>query len=1103
MKIKAKPALPKLKLETAKALPKLQSSAEAQEIHAAVAFYLRECGVGAFSFHRKRMLYDRPWFLVVGPEGSGKTTLLANCGIDFPFVYPSIEDGYVPGESTQPSAVWWCSHTAVWLDLPGRLVAEGGTPALKEIIEALAHERPRCPVNGMVIVLDCAVMAQSDNDEVRAGAATLRGVIDRCIKSWGIELPVYLILSQADKITGFTELFSDPTGKWNDRMLGATIKGTEIDQFPRIAFLEQFDPLMESLSDIRLRMLALEKDETRRAKMCHFPIEIAALREKIAIYIAALFKQTAYAGKPCFCGFYFTSCTPAGRTITAKPRDELDLDAAMLDHPLNPHKKRKQAAPEKSKLRFLPHFVKPVFSILIPGSVSTVSPTAIKFRRDAVSLSVRTAVAAALIVIGFIIFGSSYLNIRAIEQQARVDLDAKITLNAGGIASLERIHNRYKQFARYDSGHGPLGMFITGYNTHHAAASVKSAFVRSVQESIVKPCIVVLEQDMHEAINSESANYAQLKDLLSAYIAVTDQVLRWPQVLDNDSLVADILLRYVKTDIIRDAGSQAKTAASAKKVLSAWCAIAREDSCRAIPNRTNADIGLIDQTRRTLIDLMNPSVRYGIIIGNCALAARDLTIKDIIPDVPNNGILKAKRPLNDLFTPEQWRAVILPKFSSAGNGLKEKEPWVLGDYAAETAADSPALTAALTQIYLDEAVQHWLDFFSGIAIDSVASIEDAQATLIALCAKKSPMQSLVQQFGQWSKEFVPADSTGEMANVFKKFSRRLAFFQEFVDDYYPDYNTKLSAVAEGIGSAIADKSTATVFNGGHDDPLIRAATHFNQAIAPFLESRESGCLRRLIFSPIEQTLMTLAVSLRQELNAAWVQRVYQPYANDFAKKYPFIRKDQKAERQVVLRYFHPLHGNFWSVFNKYLSNRVVERQGVWSADTSKPGLIPMRFNPMLYNSLSCAKTISSVFFDSTTGNTRNWDIGLTLKNSGLKAQEIFLNGKSQSLISGQKFTIHWPAKEDEIQGRIQAIDPEGNKVVCLLSGPWSMMELLNASIIAKSRVKYLAEFDIQCELHTHGISHSLPAKVSVSDANNPFCFNVFDGFSVPNVLVEK
>lgn len=1096
MKIKAKPTLPKLKKLSSKSPPKLQSSSAAQEWETGLKRYLEESGNDIFGFRRRRLLYERPWFLVLGPEGSGKSTLLSDCGIEFPLVYPSVEDGYVPGETAQPSVVWWCEHKAVWLDLPGRLLTETGRPALKEVSSFLAKTRPQCPINGIVVVLDCAKISERDVDEVQAEAASIRSVFDFLIKSWGVELPVYLVFTQADRITGFSELFADEAGRWNDRILGATVQGLEIGIFPRVAFLEQFEPMIQSLTDIRLRMLAKETNEERRSAMCRFPIDITALREKIAVCVATLFKQSSYAGKPEFRGFYFAACPPGDATTPVDGAPDSGLD--LFDHPLNPHRRRsgRDAAPETKQRR--PFFAKPLFSRIIPEGGTYAAATRNRFRREVTRLSLRIAAAAVPVIIVAIILGVSLSNIRKLERDGASILTSPTPHNSEGIRNLVQMRDRYLAFSRYTDGKRTIAMRLTGYNADKSFSAVRALFASAVRHALLSPSRDILEHDLYAATISDNTGYDELKSIHRAYLAISDQALTYPALLDGDSVVVDVLLSRLRDRVVPDARADAGTAESIRTILHTWLSLARADTVGSAIPRERTDPNLVGRTQQKLAGLIDPAVTYELIVSRSRTDKPGLSVKEIIPNVPNARVLQTGTMLDAVYTPEQWRNEVLPAIISSAAGKREREKWVTGDTPIPSDIDSVRFVAALTKLYFEDVVRSWTDFLSSVHVVPFSSLSTAARTTAALCARKNPTVELLNKLVAWSSEYEVPELGSDAHSRFKS---QVAYLSEFVDGYYPQYLETLAALSKGIADAQNNKSVAAVFDGGQNDPLVNAYAHFQQTLAPLFETQRWSSLQSLASSPLSESRSALVDPLTRELNAVWKERVYDAFERSLSGKFPFTKSDREAGREAVLRYFRPLHGPFWNTFDEYLSNRIIERNNDWKLITEKAGLVPISINPRVKNSLRHAQVVTRVFFNPE-GKSRTWSVALMPLSSSVQSPALVVNGTEQNFAIGKNVELTWPSKTSDMPIAVRGTDALGNTGARSHHGPWSLMRLLNESVSRRTDSPFIPEFDILVSLRMHGKSLAFPARVAVSDANHPFCMNVFDGFSVPEVLVK-
>jgi len=108
-----------------------------------------------------KSLYNFPWYMIVGEPGSGKTEAVRHCNVGFP---PGLQDQF-QGAGGTLNMNWWFTDHAVILDTAGRLMFEevetGGSGEWKEFLKLLKRYRPRCPVNGVFLVIPSMVFVIS------------------------------------------------------------------------------------------------------------------------------------------------------------------------------------------------------------------------------------------------------------------------------------------------------------------------------------------------------------------------------------------------------------------------------------------------------------------------------------------------------------------------------------------------------------------------------------------------------------------------------------------------------------------------------------------------------------------------------------------------------------------------------------------------------------------------------------------------------------------------------------------------------------------------------------------------------------------------------
>ncbi len=129
-----------------------------KEINEAIAQYLES--VKRKGLLKRSALYERPWFLVCGPEKSGKTQLLSGSGLTFPLRYPNTKDGMVLEE--QSGISWNFGNDAVWADMPGALMDDSGGDEWRATVNAIQMVRPERVIDGVIMTVSADTIMQAE-----------------------------------------------------------------------------------------------------------------------------------------------------------------------------------------------------------------------------------------------------------------------------------------------------------------------------------------------------------------------------------------------------------------------------------------------------------------------------------------------------------------------------------------------------------------------------------------------------------------------------------------------------------------------------------------------------------------------------------------------------------------------------------------------------------------------------------------------------------------------------------------------------------------------------------------------------------------------------
>ena len=109
------------KAVTAASEPEGDASVLQEKMRDALATLRRAKGKGG------DVLYDLPWYVIIGPPGAGKTTALINSGLKFPLARGGTPEA-IAGVGGTRYCDWWFTEEAVLIDTAGRYTTQDSDP---------------------------------------------------------------------------------------------------------------------------------------------------------------------------------------------------------------------------------------------------------------------------------------------------------------------------------------------------------------------------------------------------------------------------------------------------------------------------------------------------------------------------------------------------------------------------------------------------------------------------------------------------------------------------------------------------------------------------------------------------------------------------------------------------------------------------------------------------------------------------------------------------------------------------------------------------------------------------------------------------------------
>lgn len=999
-----------------------------------------------------------PCYLVMGSPKSGKSQLLMNNSMVrvSPEFYGKEAVALSKGSDT---ASWHFFNEAIFVEQA--LLEDSGDPVdAKRYIKLLKKRQKRKPINGVVLTFSMTELLLAKHEDRRSFVAHFIAQIKMINQMLKVVVPVYVMLTKADLVSGFTEFFSDMSKEDLAQVWGVSFPLDNQHTVKDLihTFDKEYAQMMARLSQRVLWTLDVEKNQQAREMIYRFPQQMQLFRKPVAALVEEIFSSQLDNTILNLRGIYFTSSEQKGEPYN------FFLHIIGKRYNLTSSHQHEQEHHNEN------YFSDKVFSqVMLPESrVFGLTRRQSKLRTFAYrSIFI---LAPAVFIATTLAFNSAYhstiANIDFVANQVatyHLALD-KLSPSDDHIAdtlpALDALHHA----VNYSSATGMHQLLFVAHSLTHAS---NQALDRSLHSLFLPRVAANLEATMNQGGLSTNTLYASLK----GYLAFSPS-----HYTNADAIRAPMEI------IIADQYPKPEMQASLRYYLNR--------SADLSIDRLPLDKVLTNKVRLALQQVV-PSQRAYALLTIKALASNLPAIN--LPSVIGQGYTEVfsdqPKIVDALYTKKGYEQVYSNNYQSIAEQVANdnKDIGLHAEHDNTQSLDS--IVAEVQKDYGNNYLSAWQSTLASIHIQNFTSYADAITKIKVLSGNNSPMTKLLAIVND---NTASVDGNGvDIANHYHDFNN---FSQSSITSSQWQSARKqlqllvnyLTAIKQSSDVDAASFKAAKQYMQQQNNPLYRFSIIANQAPKPLQQWLQS--IANNVWQLINQHAMSY-------INSQYQAQVLSEYADHIRGRYPLHQTANNEVSISAFTHFFKQSGTLSRFFSQYIKPFINTDKQIWQLYS--PAGHHLGFSHHDLDAFKRMQRIQDLYFDA---ESKQLSLHFAIKPINLdpRAKNIILTVGDKQMIYAhgpqRPMNLSWPLDVDNQATKLVITSFSDRRNVFSAEGSWSVFKVFsNHSMTENAHSSgYL--------FHVHMGNHDASYEI-ISDAPlAAFHLAGINGFTLPQQL---